>query len=252
MSISIPYRRTVRQLSDGSYADSGHGRYVSHKKYASDAWHYKRAFQIIDADLSEIFTYIEPSCQNFPCFSYKISGLLTRICIEIEANFKAILKENAYNKAPSDMTMADYKKVERSHLLSAYEIRFAVWYGQDAVFQPFLSWGDPTNPPSPVWYKAYNSAKHDRHANFAKFATFEHLLDAYCGLAVLIWSQFRDASNPGPVLLSLEQAAVWPGFDFGPLDSTLIKPPVFSQNERYDFDWQAIGTGPDPFQSFPY
>ena len=223
-----------------------------HPKYALDVWHYKRAFQIIEGDLREIFTYIEPSCQNFPCFSYKISGLLNRICIEIEANFKAILKENAYSRSPSKMSMADYHKVEASHFLSGYEMRFAVWYGQSVVFRPFSSWTKSDEATSPAWYKAYNSAKHDRHSSFAQSATFEHLLNAYCGLAVLIWSQFGDASSPGPFLLSLGKAIIYPDFEFGPLDSTLIKPPVFPAADRYDFDWQQIGTDSDPFQSFPY
>jgi hypothetical protein len=40
MSISRPFRRTVRQLKDGSYANSGNGRYVLHPKYAIDPQHY--------------------------------------------------------------------------------------------------------------------------------------------------------------------------------------------------------------------
>jgi hypothetical protein len=251
-STSWPYRRTVRQLVDGSFQSSGNGQYVEHEKYSVDAWHYKRAFQIIDAELAEIFTFVEPSTQNFQSFSYKISGLLTKICIEVEANLKAILKENQYAVAPSKLNMSHYAKVEKSHFLSKYVIKFAVWYGDGVDFQPFDSWIDLQNPTTPDWYRSYNAAKHDRHAQFASSATFKNMIEAYCGLAVLMWSQFFDADSPGHNTLSVGSVGGLPGFEFGPTGRTLIKPPEIPESERYSFNWQELKGLPDPFIDFIY
>lgn len=247
-----PFKRVVRQLADGSYANSGHGGYVSHPNYARDGWHYKRGFQIIDADLQEIFTYVEPADANAPCFSHKIAGLLTRTCIEVEANFKAIMKENGYPKAPSKLNMVDYAKIEHSHRLSAYRIKFPIWTGSDDTYCPFESWSVTQGQMSPDWYKAYNAAKHDRHENFSQSATFGNLITAYCALSVLIWAQFRGADSPGPIMLSLESTPDDPGYDFGPMGRTLIKPPEFPANERYDFDWRRLRTESDPFDCYAY
>lgn len=252
MSVTRPFRRTVRQLASGSYGSGGHWEYVRYPEYAADAWQYKRAFQIIDQEISEIFQYIEPSVQNFGCFSYRIAGLLARICIEIEANFRAILRENGYRVPPSKMTMLDYRKVEQSHFLSRYVIKLAVWHGGDVEFQPYLQWSSSACRGGPDWYQAYNSTKHDRHTHFSLDATFKNLLSAYCGLAVLIWSQFQDAEDPGPDLLSFGSSMLQTGFAFGPLKRTLIKPPEIPINERYDFDWQKLRASTEPVQQFSY
>ena len=76
MSISLPYRRTCRQLVDGSYANNGHGGYVTHPRYANDPEHYVRAFLLIQKDLIELFDYVEPADQNLVCYSYRIHELL--------------------------------------------------------------------------------------------------------------------------------------------------------------------------------
>ncbi len=251
-STSWPYRRIVRQLADGSFQNSGNGQYVEHERYSVDAWHYKRAFQIIDAELAEIFTFIEPSTQNFQSFSYKISGLLTKISIEVEANLKAILKENQYSIIPSKLTMTHYAKVEKSHFLSKYEIKFAVWYGEDVIFRPFQAWEDHQSPKKIPWYQSYNAAKHDRHAQFALSATFKNMIEAYCGLAILMWSQFFNTDSPGPVALSVGSTGGQAGFEFGPMGRTLIKPPNIPVGERYNFNWQELKGLPDPFVDFIY
>lgn len=59
-----------------------------------------------------------------------------RVCIEIEANFKAILRENNFtpfyqnwerNGQPRDESkwkLSDYKKVNKTHFLSGYSVNF--------------------------------------------------------------------------------------------------------------------------------
>jgi hypothetical protein len=247
MSIKKPYRRTVRQLCDGSYARSGNGEYVNHKAYARDSWHFKRAFQIIDNDIQDIFTYIEPSDLNLGTFSYRILGIFTRICVEIEANFKAILRENGYSK-PGNWNIKDYCKVNKSHYLSHYEAKIPTWDGSDESFKPFAPWAQGESLP---WYQIYNQAKHDRHENFRN-VNFRHLVESYCALAILIYAQFRSASSPGPSLLSLGTDFDLKDFEFGPLHHTLLRLPNIPYDERYEFNWQLIKEDLNPFENFHY
>jgi hypothetical protein len=42
MSVTKPFKRTVRQLSDGSYQQGGNGQYVRHPLFANATSHYLR------------------------------------------------------------------------------------------------------------------------------------------------------------------------------------------------------------------
>jgi len=96
MAINRPYRRTCRQFVDGTYKGS---LYVKHPSFAQSPEHYVRAFLLILKDFQELFYYVEPADKNLSCYSYRIHALLLRACVEVEANCKAILKENGYSKA---------------------------------------------------------------------------------------------------------------------------------------------------------
>lgn len=186
MSVDRPYRRTCRQFVDGHYTEGGRSQYIIHPRFAQSPEHYVRAFSIILKDLQELFDFVEPADKNISCYSYRIHALLLRACIEVEANCKAIMFENGYSR-PGDWNMGDYKKIEKTHLLSAYEIEVPNWSGSSGTRKPFATWA--TGGPL-LWYQAYNATKHDRHTNFDQ-ATFEHLIDACCGLLVLLSAQFE-------------------------------------------------------------
>ena len=189
MTLSRPYIRTVRQLVDGSYRNSGHGRYVEHPVYARDADKYVRAFLLLQKDLLTIFDYIAAADTNLPAYSFRTHELLMRACIEVEANFNGILRDNGYAKA-SNFNMSDFHKVEPTHRLSGYKVKVPYWEGAQSVRRPFASFKlEPGQKPSPNWYRAYNSTKHDRHENFAN-ANLESALDAVAGLVVLLSAQY--------------------------------------------------------------
>lgn len=109
MGISLPYKRTVRPFKDNSYQSNGKGEYVSHPDFANFPEHYIRAFLLIQKDLLKLFDYIEPADENLNTFSYRVHELLTRTCIEVEANLKAILLENGYTKVDKRGRPLDFK-----------------------------------------------------------------------------------------------------------------------------------------------
>ena len=72
--------------------------YILDPDYAKSPEHYVRSFLLIQEDILRLFQFIEPSDINLQTYSFRIHELYMRICIEIEANFKAIFDENKYSK----------------------------------------------------------------------------------------------------------------------------------------------------------
>jgi hypothetical protein len=248
VAVNKPYRRTCRQFLDGTYSRFRHQGYILHPKFALSPEHYVRAFLILLKDVHELFDYIEPADGNLACFSFRIHALLLHACVEVEANCKAILVENGYTKS-TDMNMGDYKKIEKTHFLSSYEVTIPNWRGTQTKRTPFSGW---STGGSLAWYQAYNATKHDRHSEFEQ-ASFKQLIDATCGLFVLLSAQFHatDFSHFGTVLTA----------DDGPRDGTAVGiggyflvrfPDNMPSEDRYDFDWDLLKGDADPFQNLDY
>lgn len=258
MSLSKPYKRTVRLLTNGTYTNDGHWQYLIHPDYASEPQHYVRAFLIIQEELLQLFEYIEPCDQNLETVSLKIQGLLIRVCIEIEANFTAILKENQYSEKGNWRLDKDYKLIEYTHQLSAYKVKLPLWKGEHTVVTPFKNWSNKSDTNWHVleWYQAYNKSKHDRHNHFDK-ATLRNLLHATAGLVSLLSSQFMSESySPRAKGLSIGG-----GYSYGydPAFSTSIGgyfkvkyPDNWDDNEQYGFNWQEICDQPNPIDILDY
>lgn len=247
MSVIRPYRRTYRQFLDGRYTEGGRARYVLHSEFANSPAQYVRAFLLLLKDLKDVFDYVEPADVNLSCYSYRIHALLVRACVEVEANCKAILKENGYTKT-GDMNMGDYRKIDVTHRLSSYEVKVPYWNGSDYVRRPFKPWSIGGSLPC---YQAYNTTKHDRHIEFEE-ATFEHLMDACCGVLVILSSQFGEEDfTPGDTLISV--GGPNDGMETGIGGYFRVKfPNDWPLELRYDFDWQILKDESDPFQTIDY
>lgn len=247
MPVNRPYRRTCRQFVDGEYAEGGRSQYIVHPKFAESPEHYVRAFLLLQKDMQELFDYVEPADKNLSCYSYRIHALFLRACVEVEANCKAILAENGYARA-GDWNMGDYKKIERTHLLSAYEVKAPSWTGTQALRKPFSAWQSGGSLP---WYQAYNTTKHDRCSKFEQ-ATFEHMLDACCGLLVVLSAQFeRNDFSPGDSFLALEGPR--DGMESGIGGYFRVRfPNNFPHDIRYNFNWQSLKHEAEPFMEFDY
>ncbi len=248
MAISKPFRRTCRQFKDGKYSEGGRWRYILHPKFAkAPPGQYIRAFLLLQQDLQHLFQYVEPSDINLNTYSFRIHELLLRTCVEIEANFKVILTENGYSKS-GNWNRKSYKKIDDSHFLSKYEVKFPSWIGVENIRKPFSPW---SSSGSLQWYSDYNATKHDRHTKFHR-ASLQNLTDAMAGLIALLSSQF------------------WT-HDFSPSDWNIVAsghddemesaiggyfrikfPDNVQMDDRYEFDWQILKDEEDPFNEYKY
>lgn len=241
-----PFRRTWRPFVATRHPSF---MYFRHAQFAESPEQYVRVFLLLQKDMIELFEYVEPSDTNLNCYSYRIHSLLMRVAIEVEANCRAILIENKYPKKPHELKIIDFHKLEASHKLSSYEVRVPVWHGQHGVRKPFAGW--TTNHSLP-WYQAYNIAKHDRHKDFSK-ATFEHTIDAMCGLAALISSQFYNCDFTPNTYLAMSMAS--DDFQQSIGDYFQIRFPKaanWSPKDLYDFDWDTIRTDATPFAAITF
>jgi len=258
MSQSKPFHRNYRGFVKSTNSGYSQWAYIVDRSYSQSPEHYVRAFLLIQSDLQRLFEFVEPSDTNLTAYSYRTHELLMRTCIEIEANFKAILKENIFN--PSDKNgnprsektwnIHDYKKVNKSHHLAAYRVHIPIWEGTRSIFEPFKQWAVPTEL---SWYQAYNKSKHDRRIEF-KEANFNNLLNSVAGLLVLLSSQFRtETFSPGPTLISTDG-----GDNYYPTEAALggffhIEfPNDWSADEKYDFDWSVLKQERERFRQIDF
>lgn len=261
MKQSNPYFLTVRPFTDGYYNKDGKDGYIRDGSYGLNPSNYIRAYLLLQKDVTDIFDYIEPSDINLKTYSMRIQALILRVCTEVEANFKAILKANSYS-SKSRLNISDYHKIDQSHLLSRYSAKYPFWNGDlmQADRTPFEAWANPKNVTKPYllpWYQDYNTVKHDR-VNSMHLAHFENLLDSFAALTILIASQYflEDFTlGPRPLLVN----AGWSdGYDTSIGNYMRIRfPRCYEPGEDegcicYDFNWEEIHTNPNPFQTFNY
>jgi hypothetical protein len=243
MPVNRPYRRTYRPFVHG-HDDA---EYISHPKYAKAPEHYVRAFLLLLKDVRELFDYVEPADKNLQCYSYRIHALLLRACVEVEANCKAILIENGYITKKA-LKMGDYKKINTTHRLSSYKIKIPIWSGSESIREPFSKWTLGGTLP---WYEAYNATKHDRYKEFEK-ATFEHLLDATCGILVLLSAQF-ETYDFIPGTTSVAAGGTNDGMESGIGDFFRVQFPNDWPDElKYNFNWSSMKNDSDPFENYDY
>lgn len=258
MSIKKPFHRNYRPMKPGENYGSNNRAYIRDEQYAQNAEHYIRAFLIIQADLIKLFEFIEPSDVNLKTYSFRIHELLMRTCIEIEANFKAIFKENIYSPTNSDgrnriekhWNINDYEKINVTHRLSDYTAELPIWKGKNKRWQPFGMW---ITEKRLIWYQAYNKSKHDRLHSFEE-ANLENLLSAFSGLFILLSSQFRtETFSPGPKALGgfLSDSGSKPIVGIGGY-LVVEFPKNWEENELYDFDWATLREEPNRIAKFDY
>ena len=250
---SKPFHRIYRRVPNGPNAGYSSTAYITDPDYAKAPSHYVRAYKLIQSDLQKLFEYVEPSAESLCTYSFRIHELLMRTCIEVEANFKAILVENKYTPEISRFgpifNIGVYKKINQSHRLSDYEVLLPEWNGERRIWKPFEAWGTGK---SLEWYQSYNASKHDRKEAF-NAANLEVLINAVAGLLVLLSSQFETEDfSAGKRVLAISG---YDNHEFEPAIGSMFRirfPNSWSEDELYDFDWNELKDQEDHFQKFNY
>lgn len=231
--------------------------YIVDKNYAKNPEHYTRAYLMIQEDLIKLFEYIEPASQNKKTYSFRIHQLFMRTCIELEANFKAILSENYYTPIDKNgkkrnkdkWNIKDFQLINKTHFLDCYSVKAPIWNGEDNIFQPFKNWND--NKPLP-WYQAYNQSKHNRLTKF-ELANFNNLMNAITALLIILTAQFKTESfSPGSTGLTVKTASYYEG-DFGLGEYFIVNfPENWNDVDCYEFNWNDLKNSGTLFEKINY
>lgn len=251
MWINKPYHRNYRDFI--KWPNSGYNSriYIIDKEYSNTPEHYLRAFFILQNDLQKLFEYIEPDNCNNETYSYRVHELFMRVCIEVEANFKAIFKENIYSKKENNRNIDDYKKIDTTHHLSSYKVALPIWNEWNWIFQPF---SERINGNNPSRYSAYNESKHDRQWKF-KQANFRNLINAFSGLLVLLSAQFRtEEFSPAQDTLGINTDNYY-NWIWTPAIGNFFRiefPNDWEDGEKYEFNWNDLKEDPNRFQKINY
>ena len=215
----------------------------------------------LEKSLRQLFNYIDPCEENKKVFSIELYSILLRACTEVESNCKDILVENNY-KMPSHPNMNDYKKIENSSKLSKYTLEYSPWKTNNSdklSLKPFASWDKNIQLDDELghnWYSNYNTVKHNREKEF-KLANLINCFNAVGANLILLHSQFG-YSCLDPYNVNRYQIEIEGEDDFElPYMDTIFKiiPPdkqCWSDNEKYNFDWEAIKNDSQPFQHFSF
>lgn len=245
MAITAPYKRIFRPMLNGSDEE-----YVGDPLYAPDMYSFVHSYHLIEKDLKVLFDYISPNTSNNGVFSHRIYELFFRACTEFENSATSILRENGY-PAPAPgcyWNIKNYFNVNKAMALDRYEVRIGLWENAPLILKPFSCWNTTSYNPL-KWYKDYNSVKHDRTQNF-HLASLENLLNSSAGLLIILYAQFGpQAFNPYQSLSVYNSK--------GPFESVIdslfeINPPIWTDAEKYEFDWATIKINPNPCQNFVF
>lgn len=244
-----PYHRCFRPFVKRSNSNYSQRYYLNDDDYAQMPYSYTRAFLALQKEMEDLFSYVEPAHNNRYTYSYRIQQLFIRVCIELEANFKAIMSENKYSKNSDKWKINDYWKINASHKLSEYKVYMPTWDGRTKEFAPFANW---SKTPRLGWYRAYQRTKHNRSSRLYE-ANLENLMNAFCGLFIVLSAQFGEEDYiTGPVIVTVSGSDTYYGCDFGIGD--MLKPiyPEWSEDEKYDIDWADVCESPNRFRRFDY
>lgn len=236
MSIEIPFKRTYRELTISAKGQGASGdSYIFHPDFAKSSEKNIRGFLLIERDFKRLLDYIEPSDINLKTYSFRTHELIMRTCIEIEANLVAILKENNYSK-DGNLTMTDYKKINKTHFLSEFRVKLTDWEGDENIISPFLNWKEGK---SLKWWTAYNDTKHNRSENF-KNANFKNLIGAISALVVLLSSQFKYYEKKHLTFLSTIKENPDDDYENAVGNYFKVKFPDYNEEQKYSFNWTQM------------
>lgn len=230
-----PFKRTYRP--NLNYTGDG---YINHQKFSVKGQDYINVFKLIQKDVLDLFNYIEPCDNNISCYSHRIQEIYFRTCIEIEANCTAILTENQYKKK-SNLNINDFRKLNKTHYLSEFEVIIPYWNGIHKIVSPFKEWDEKSTL---SWYQSYNKLKHYKYEEFHR-ANLLNLMNSVCGLIVLLSSQFSfyEVEAVGLEMHIIDDNRKKMGIG----NYFKIHFPAYKQEEKYDFDWNTIKDENEPF-----
>ncbi len=154
-------------------------------------WNY---FLALEDDIVRMSRYLEPSETNFPAYSLELARILITAASEVDVVAKLLCKKIDPNT--KTRTADGYRKTIVPALEKLPEAIVTLpKFG--LTLTPWEQWGKEDK--NPLWWKAYNDVKHQRHEHFTD-ANLKHTLNAVAGLFLLLLFLYRDEGRNGDLI----------------------------------------------------
>lgn len=147
-----------------------------------------RNASLLFSSFGDIFSFVEPSTDNYPTYSLRLRELLILACTEIEANFIGVLKANSVRPTRKNWSTVDYVKLVEVLKLKSWSVvlKFRSDVGST---HPYESWSNDMPTKTLPWFEAYNAVKHDAIHSLPQ-ASFKHVYEAMSALYILHLAQW--------------------------------------------------------------
>lgn len=250
MAIDRPYFRIYRPSLD-PYRNNKDG-YLWDNRYAKDVRELALSYHLLEKDLQTLFEYVDPADANLSVYSHRTYELLLRGATEFEMYCKRILEAHGQ----PHKNIKDYFLVNQATKWADYAVVIPSWRNQAKLLKPFQTWEAATFAPLP-WYQAYNNVKHDRSRNFDQ-ASLENALLAISAVLISFSSQFTlfqlspYQSHSGVLTTKTQTDTELITFQIADNSMFGLCEPEWSNDEKYDFDWQKLFSEENPFEQFPF
>jgi len=185
---------------------------------------------------------VEPSTANSAAYGHLIRELLILACMEVEASWSAVLRENGVTRQRLNTT--DYIKLLQPMALDTYQLSLSS-YQHFPCFTPFGGWDAARATQSLIWYDSYNKTKHDRESNL-HLATLENAIHAVGAAVVMFYAQYgytvESALGEQPVLFIRTIFSL--GIDHARSEEAIYIPKmVFEVPQQFptpSFEWKLV------------
>lgn len=147
-------------------------------------------YYLLEHDLKEILSFIEPTQDNFSAYSQRLYALYMRACMEFEASCKMILIEQGYQlpEKPYINIYFDIHEYEQYKFINDYIVKLQV--SEEIILTPLKGW---KKEGSIDWYKAHHEVKHSRVQGFSK-ANLINVLNAVAAVYILLYARYGTAA----------------------------------------------------------
>jgi hypothetical protein len=218
----------------------GHATPYYESRQTPVAKRFLQSFEILKRDLQLLYEFIEPCPENYSTYSQRTFALLLRACTEVESNCKQILRAN--NLHINNVNILRYSDLNGPMKLSEYVVCCPAIDYPD--FKPFESFTHTErNQRSPLWYRAYNEAKHDRANSFSS-AHLKNVIESIGAVYIILSAQYGNRFDGGSFSIS--------GMSTGPPNYfSLRSAPSWSDDESYRFNWTDLSSSTEPYDYHP-
>lgn len=150
-------------------------------------WNY---FLALEEDVANLARFIELTTANFECYSTELSKMLFAAASEIDVVAKQYC--TSINPQRRAQNITHYKDIITKqhpyfHSVKVYMPRFGL------TLEPWIIWGGAHQP---LWWRAYNNVKHERHEHFSD-GNLKNALNAIAALYVLLVFFYREEAKMG-------------------------------------------------------